>query len=53
MTLSHASPNARPTHDRYVVLLFLCILAFLSYFDRVCIAGVKVAIKADLFTTDG
>ena len=28
---------ARPTHVRYWVMAFLCVLSFLTYFDRVCI----------------
>lgn len=42
--------SARPTHARYVVIVFLCILAFLSYFDRVCIMGVQSFIKKELFS---
>jgi len=45
--LPYAAP-ARPTHVRFVVLAFLCVLAFLTYFDRVCIASVTPDIERDL-----
>ena len=38
----------RPSHTRYVVLAFLCLLAFLTYFDRVCITTAQSDIKSDL-----
>jgi MFS family permease len=41
----------RPTRVRYIVLAFLCVLAFLTYFDRVCIASAQDDIKADLHLT--
>jgi MFS family permease len=42
----------RPTRVRYVVLGFLCSLAFLSYLDRVCIARAQVDIQRDLHISD-
>jgi ACS family glucarate transporter-like MFS transporter len=42
----------RATHVRYVVMLFLCVLAFLTYFDRVCIASAQSDIKRDLGLSD-
>ena len=40
----------QPTRVRYVVMAFLGSLAFLTYFDRVCISSARVVdgIKADL-----
>lgn len=44
---------ARPTRVRYVVMFFLVTLAFLTYFDRVCISSPRVVdgIKSDLNIT--
>jgi MFS family permease len=43
----------RPTNVRFVVMLFLVSLAFLTYFDRVCISSPRVVdgMKADLGIT--
>ncbi len=43
-----ALPTVRATHVRFAVLAFLCVLAFLTYFDRVCIASAQDDIKHDL-----
>ena len=43
----------RPTHVRYIVLLFLGVLAFITYFDRVCISSAQQVIKDDLRLSDG
>ena len=43
-----ATARPRSSHTRYVVLAFLCVLAFLTYFDRICIASVKPDIERDL-----
>lgn len=51
-TITIASAAARPTRVRYVVMAFLCVLAFLTYFDRVCIASAQGVIKHDLGITD-
>lgn len=47
---AHAAEPQRPTRVRLVVMLFLGSLAFLTYFDRVCISSARVVdgIKADL-----
>ena len=45
--------NSSPTHVRYIVLAFLCALAFLTYFDRVCITSAQSDIKRDLHLSDG
>ncbi len=43
---------ASPTHRRYVVMAFLCVLSFLTYFDRICIVRAQDAIERDLQITD-
>ena len=53
--LSHAdapADDARPTHVRWQVMAFLCVLAFLTYFDRVCIMRAQVDIQRDLGLSD-
>src|SRR5262245_39719339 len=51
--LSEASPTTdRPTHVRYVVMAFLLVLSFLTYFDRQCIVWVKPAIQSELHLSD-
>lgn len=42
----------RPTHRRYVVMAFLCALAFLTYFDRICISRAQEDIQKDLHISD-
>jgi len=44
--------SERPTHVRYVVLAFLCVLSFLTYFDRICIMSVQADIQRDLHIND-
>ena len=41
-------PQSRPTRQRYVVMAFLCVLSFLTYFDRVCIMRAQGSIQRDL-----
>ena len=36
------------THVRYAVMAFLCVLSFLTYFDRVCIVRAQSDIQNDL-----
>ena len=49
----HLPPSrSSPTRLRYIVLCFLCVLAFLTYFDRVCIASAQGDIKRDLGMSD-
>jgi len=43
---------SRPTRVRYVVMGFLCVLAFLTYFDRVCIMRATGDIERDLRISD-
>jgi MFS family permease len=40
--------TGRPTNKRFVVMLFLGTLAFLTYFDRVCISRAVDPIRAEL-----
>lgn len=42
----------RPTRVRHQVIGFLCVLAFMTYFDRVCIMRAQVDIQRDLGLTD-
>ncbi|MDB5322598.1 MAG: sauU 2, partial [Phycisphaerales bacterium] len=46
----HPSP---PSRTRYGVMAFLCVLSFLTYFDRVCIVRAQGDIQSDLHLTDG
>ena len=47
----HPPPEA-PTHQRYVVMVFMCVLSFLTYFDRVCIVRAKVDVQQTLSLTN-
>lgn len=47
-----ADGSARPTMARHGVMGFLCVLAFITYFDRVCIARARPEIQRDLGLTD-
>jgi MFS family permease len=42
----------RASHRRYVVMAFLCVLSFLTYFDRVCISRAQEDIQGDLGISD-
>ena len=42
-----------PTRVRHLVMTFLGFLAFLTYFDRICIAEASQYIEKDLGLTDG
>ena len=44
--------TARPTHARYVVIVFAVTLAILSYIDRVCISQAAPDIARDLRFSD-
>ena len=44
-------PSLRPSAVRYKVMAFLCVLAFLTYFDRVCIGRAQEEIQRDLALT--
>jgi ACS family glucarate transporter-like MFS transporter len=41
-----------PTRQRYVVMAFLCVLSFLTYFDRVCIVRAQEPIQKSLGLSD-
>ena len=45
-------PSESPTHVRYTVMAFLCVLSFLTYFDRVCLMQAKPSIQRDLGISD-
>src|SRR5262245_45852771 len=47
------APKQRPTRRRYLVMTFLCVLSFLTYFDRVCIMRAQGDIQKDLALSDG
>ncbi len=50
--LDQLTPFAeRPTRRRYAVMAFLCVLSFLTYFDRVCIMRAAGDIQHDLGLT--
>ena len=51
-TSSVEQQTSRATRIRFIVLSFLLVLAFLTYFDRVCIASAQKDIKADLGLSD-
>src|SRR5688572_16348844 len=51
-TRADMSGHERPTGKRFVVMLFLGSLAFLTYFDRVCITRATDEIKIDLKIND-
>jgi MFS family permease len=44
--------DQRPTHVRWKVMAFLCVLSFLTYFDRFCIVQAQGAIQKDLALSD-
>jgi len=43
--------ESRPTHVRHWVMFYLGVLAFLTYFDRICISRAQAAIIEDLDIT--
>lgn len=43
-----ASSGQAPSNTRYVVLTFLCVLAFIFYVDRICISKALLEIEKDL-----
>jgi MFS transporter, ACS family, glucarate transporter len=45
---SSPSSGERPTNKRFLVMVFLGSLAFITYFDRVCISRAVDPIRADL-----
>ncbi len=48
MSQNHNSTAERPSNARYIVLAFMCSLAFVLYLDRICISQAATSIKADL-----
>jgi MFS family permease len=49
---SPAFPGEAPTRRRYVVLAFLCVLSFLTYFDRIFLMRAQGDIQRDLLISD-
>ena len=47
-----AAEGERPTRVRYQVMAFLCVLSFLTYYDRVCIMQAQNDIQRDLGLND-
>src|SRR5437762_1803911 len=47
-----AFPPAHPSRERYGVMAFLCVLSFLTYFDRQGITQVQGSIQRDLGVSD-
>ncbi|MFO0901754.1 MAG: MFS transporter [Pirellulales bacterium] len=45
------NPAEKPTIVRHWVMVYLGVLAFLTYFDRICISRAQAAISADLSIT--
>ena len=48
----HPPPATAPSRARYAVMAFLCVLSFLTYFDRVCIVRVQGDMQHDLHLSD-
>src|SRR5262245_14914515 len=44
--------DQKPTRVRVKVLLFLCVLSFLTYYDRQCIVRAQESIQASLGMSD-
>ena len=42
------SPSDQPTRARFIVLAFLCAMAFVLYLDRVCMSKAVEPIRDDL-----
>jgi MFS family permease len=54
--LQSATPTnsgEKSTHVRFTVLAFLCVLSFLTYYDRQCVVRAQEDMKAALKLTDG
>jgi MFS family permease len=52
MSATHASIDSRPTRVRYQVMAFICVLSFLTYYDRQCIVRAQESIQTALSLTD-
>jgi ACS family glucarate transporter-like MFS transporter len=50
--INYPLPPSRPTHVRYWVMLCLCVLSFLTYFDRSFITRIQGTIQHDLIISD-
>jgi sugar phosphate permease len=47
------SPGEKSTHVRFTVLAFLCVLSFLTYYDRQCLVRAQPAMIESLGLSDG
>jgi hypothetical protein len=47
----HIGISGRPTHVRYLVIVFAVALAIITYIDRVCISQAAPAITRELSLT--
>lgn len=52
MIVGPATVSERPTRARYTVMAFLCILSFLTYYDRQCIVRAQEDIQSSLDIND-
>ena len=50
--MQRTQPTERPTRVRFVVMSLLCMLSFLTYFDRVCIMRARDDMQRDLLLSD-
>lgn len=50
--ITTANLSERPTRVRFTVLAFLCVLSFLTYYDRQCIVRAQESIQTSLGITD-
>src|SRR5687767_10158891 len=47
------SPDQKSTHVRFTVLAFLCVLSFLTYYDRQCLVRAQPDMVRSLGLSDG
>jgi MFS family permease len=47
------NPDEKSTHVRFTVLAFLCVLSFLTYYDRQCLVRAQEDLKDSLSLNDG
>lgn len=52
MNEMHAATNQTPTRVRVTVMAFLCVLSFLTYYDRQCIVRAQQSIQESLAIDD-
>jgi MFS family permease len=47
------NPGEKSTHVRFTVLVFLCVLSFLTYYDRQCLVRAQPDMERSLGLSDG